>query len=125
MVQSYHVHLCHPGETRTEQTINHHFTWTNLRQTVHQVCSTCPTCQHTKTTSKKYGHLPPKVAEIKPWEKLCVDLIGPYTLKKDDKGKAILTLWALTMIDPATGWFEIKEIKNKEAIEIANLVEIA
>ena len=34
-------------------------------------------------------------------------------------------LWTLTMIDPATGWFEIKEIKTKRAdvIAIANLVE--
>jgi len=27
------------------------------------------------------------------------------------------------MIDPATGWFEIKELKDKEAISAANLVE--
>ena len=27
------------------------------------------------------------------------------------------------MIDPATGWFEMKEIANKEAITIANVVE--
>ena len=27
------------------------------------------------------------------------------------------------MIDPATGWFEIVQIPNKEAITIANLVE--
>jgi len=27
------------------------------------------------------------------------------------------------MIDPATSWFEIKELKDKEAISIANLVE--
>ena len=29
------------------------------------------------------------------------------------------------MIDPATGWMEIKEIKNKEAINVANIVEQA
>ena len=27
------------------------------------------------------------------------------------------------MIDPATGWFEMREIPNKEAITIANIVE--
>jgi len=27
------------------------------------------------------------------------------------------------MIDPATSWFEIKTIKNKEASNIANIVE--
>ena len=26
------------------------------------------------------------------------------------------------MIDPATGWFEMKQIKNKETIEIVNLL---
>jgi hypothetical protein len=31
----------------------------------------------------------------------------------------------MTMIDPATGWFKIKELKNKEAINIANIVEQA
>jgi len=34
-----------------------------------------------------------------------------------------LTLWYLTMIDPVTGWVEIKEIQNKDALNIANLVE--
>ena len=61
---------------------------------------------------KKYGHLPPKEAEAEPWERLCVDLIGPYTIKR--KGKEPLRLWCITMIDPATGWLELKQINNKE-----------
>ena len=32
-------------------------------------------------------------------------------------------IWALTMIDPATDWFEIKVIQTKRADAIANLVE--
>ena len=71
---------------------------------------------------KKYGHLPIKEAEAEPWEKLCVDLIGPYTIKRP--GKKTLTLWCVTMIDPATGWFEIKEIPSKDAATVANLVEL-
>ncbi len=31
--------------------------------------------------SQKYGHLPPKLVITTPWKALCVDLIGPYTLK--------------------------------------------
>ena len=54
-------------------------------------------------------------------EYLCVDLIGPYTIKR--KGKSPLQLWCITMIDPATSWFEMKEIKNKEAPTIANILE--
>ena len=62
-----------------------------------------------------------KEAEVEPWDKLCVDLIGPYTIKR--KGKASLNLWCVTMIDPATGWFEVKQIKDKQAITVANIVE--
>ncbi len=43
-----------------------------------------------------------------PWEALCVDLIGPYTLKGKD-GSAI-DFMALTMINPASSWFKIVEL---------------
>jgi hypothetical protein len=121
VVTWYHNTLCHSGETRTEQTIRQHFWWSNLRDLVHRTCSKCDTCQRTKRTSKKYGHLPAKEAEADPWDVLCVDLIGPYTIKR--RGKKNLTLWCVTMIDPATGWFEMKEIPNKEAFTIASLIE--
>jgi hypothetical protein len=88
---------------------------------VHDVCSKCPTCQKSKVSFKQYGHLPIKEAETEPWERLCIDLIGPYTIKR--KGEEPLRLWCITMIDPATGWLEIKEIKDKQADTIANIVE--
>jgi hypothetical protein len=50
-----------------------------------------------------------------------VDLIGPYTLKRVKKDP--LNLWAVTMIDPATGWLEIKEVPKKKDITIAETVE--
>ena len=113
--------MCHPGETRTEQTIRQHFWFPGLRQKVHDLCSKCPICQKSKVSTKNYGHLPPKEAEADPWEKLCVDLIGPYKIKRP--GRKTLELWAITMIDPATGWLEIKEIPDKKATTIANIVE--
>jgi len=33
-----------------------------------------------KKLSKKHG-IPEKEAETRPWQKLCVDLIGPYKIK--------------------------------------------
>ncbi len=56
----------------------------------------------------KYGHLPSKIVISTPWEALCVDLVGPYTLKGKD-GSAI-DFMALTMIDPTSSWFEIVEL---------------
>jgi len=43
-----------------------------------------------------------------PWEALCVDLIGPYTLKGKD-GLSI-DFMALTMINPASSWLEVMEL---------------
>jgi hypothetical protein len=39
---------------------------------------------------------------------LCVDLIGPYTLKGKDG--TTIDFMALTMIDPATSWFKVVEL---------------
>jgi hypothetical protein len=47
---------------------------------------------------------------------------GPYTIKNQNN-KEKLILWCVTMIDPATGWFEVHEIKEKGTGAIANIVE--
>ena len=70
---------------------------------------------------KKYGLLPPKLAEATPWDKLCVDLIGPYKIRR--KGKVDLICRCVTMIDPATGWFEIQQYDDKKSITVANIIE--
>jgi hypothetical protein len=117
--------LCYPGETRTEQTIRQHYTWENLRKTLHDLCTKCHTCQLTKKGSKKYERLPEKFAEIDPWDVLYLDLIGPYKIERKNKNKKPLILWALTMTDPATSWFEMKEIKTKAADTVSNMLEQA
>jgi transposase InsO family protein len=116
----YHSHLLHPGETRMELTLGQHFCWTGMRNTVKQVCRACNVCKAAKHGAKKYGLLPPKNPEVIPWHTLCIDLIGPY---KIGKGDSEITLHCLTMIDPATGWFEIVEIPNKQADEVINYLE--
>ena len=120
-VDWYHEMLCHPGETRTELSIRQHFDWKGLRTTVAATCKKCTTCQKAKTSNQKYGKLPPKTAEVNPWDTLCVDLIGPYKIAR--KGKNDLKLWCLTMIDPATGWFEMAPILNKTAANVADIAE--
>jgi hypothetical protein len=61
-----------------------------------------------KKRTQKYGHLPPKIVLSIPWEALCVDLVGPYTLKGKDS--LSIDFMALTMIDPASSWFEVVEL---------------
>jgi hypothetical protein len=114
----YYEYLLHPGQTRTEKTIRNTMTWPGLTQDVERLCSTCSVCQLTKRKRKKYGLLPPKIAESEPWVMVCVDLVGPFTIKTPPKTHSLL---ALTMIDLATGWFEIVEATNKSAASIQDL----
>ena len=68
----------------------------------------CKRCQLGKRRKRKYAQLPPKIAVITPWQQVCVDLIGPYTVKGKDK--TCVEFMCMTMIDPATGWFEVVEL---------------
>ena len=73
-----------------------------------------------KKRRKKYGHLPAKKAEVIPWNRVNVDLIGPYNVKS--KGKTF-QLRARTMIDPATSWFEIVRIYSKSSEEAQRIFD--
>ena len=65
-----------------------------------------------KSRQLKYGKLPTKLAITNPWEALCVDLIGQYTLKGKDGTQ--IDFMCVTMIDSATSWFEIVELPTSQ-----------
>ena len=128
VMEWYHTTLMHPGAIRTEETIKQHFYWNGMQADIRKHVATCDACQRCKRQKKKYGELPPKEPEKGPWEKLCVDLIGPYTIrrknKKGEPKRKDLVLHAVTMIDPVTGWFEIAQIQNKTAEEVSMQLEM-
>ena len=110
-----HQYLVHPGQERMEKTIGQLFTWPNMRNSIRNYVKSCRQCQLCKAPTKKWGHLPAKQAEESiPWNRVNVDLIGPYTVKPKGTHKP-KTLRAMTMIDPATGWFEVVQIDNATA----------
>ena len=121
VIMWYHTTLCHPGINRTEETIGQHLWWPKMREHITNYVKICPLCQRNKRRQKKYGLLPPKLAEATPWDKLCVDLIGPYKIRR--KGQKELICRCVTMIDPATGWFEIQQYDDKQSITVANIIE--
>ena len=70
-------------------------------------------CQSLKKRKTLYGDLSPKnTSELKPWYLVHVDPIGPYSksIRQHQPGGAIIktdfSLNCMTVIDPATGWFE-------------------
>jgi hypothetical protein len=82
VINWYHTTLCHPGINQTEETIGQHLWWPNMRAHITNYVQICPLCQRNKRRQKKYGLLPPKLAEATPWDKLCVNLISPYKIRR-------------------------------------------
>jgi hypothetical protein len=113
-VKWYHHYLQHPGHTRLEQTMIAAMYWKGMRTTIRSLTKSCRSCQVNKRRSQKYWHLPPKTVYTFPWECLCVDLIGPYTLKGKDNLQ--IDFMALTLIDPAFSWFKIGELPVVEQL---------
>ena len=56
------------------------------------------------------------------WNKLCVNLICPYKIRRKG-GKYDLLLKSVTMVDHVMGWFEVTQYKYKQAITNENVVE--
>jgi hypothetical protein len=100
-VSWYHHYLQHPGHLHLEETMRSVLYRKGMHTTIWRYVKTCRSCQVNKRHSQKYGHLPSKLVVM-------TDLIGPYTLK----GKDCLSIdfMCLTMINPATSWFEIVEL---------------
>ena len=82
--------------------------WKHMRQDIERHVQTCKKYQLGKKCKIQYGKLPVKKAVTTPWRCVNVDLIGPYTIHGKDG--TVLDFMCLTMIDPATSWFEIVEL---------------
>jgi hypothetical protein len=99
VIDWYHITLCHPGINKTEATITRHLFWPKMRKgdQITNYVQACPTCQRNKRKVKKYGHLPPKEAEATPWDKMCIDLIGPYTIRRKGNNDLICKCVTLSL----------------------------
>jgi hypothetical protein len=96
-----------------EANLRQNLAWPNIRRDVEAADKNCHECHIGKKVRNKYGELPEKLAEIPiARHRVDIDLIGPLTIKNTSGKK---DFFALTMIDPSTGWFEVKDVKDKSA----------
>ena len=116
IVRWYHYYLLHPGENKLEVAIVAVMWWHDMRPHIRKRVKYCKQCQLGKRCKCKYGHLQAKVAEIIPWNHVCVDLVDPYTIKADDD--TVSGFMRLTMIDPVTGWSEIVQLHNRDVTHV-------
>ncbi len=104
----YHHYLQHPSHSCLKETMRSVMYWKGMRTTIRRYIKSCRSCQVNKRHSLRYGHVLPKLVKMTPWRALCVDLVGPYTLKGKD-GSSI-DFMCLTMMNPATSCFKIVDL---------------
>jgi hypothetical protein len=104
----FHYYLQHPGHACLEETMNATMYWKGMRTSIRSIMKSCKSCQSNKKRRLTFGHLLPKPVVTIPWRALCVELIGPYTLK--DKDGTVVDFMALTMIDLTSFWLKIVEL---------------
>ena len=83
IVDWYHIYLLHLGPERTEATISQHCHWPKLRDNIRTHIKVCSICQKNKKQNLKCGKLPTKEVEAIPWDRILVDLIGPYKIRRE------------------------------------------
>ncbi len=117
-VSWYHHYLQHPCHSHLKETKRSVIYWKSMCNTIWSYIKSCRSCPINKRHSQKYGHVPPKLVITTPWQALCLDLIGPYTLKGIN-GTSI-DFMHFTKIDPATIWFEIVELPTLIKLTVPN-----
>ena len=117
VIDWYHLYPNHPGGSILAKKIQEVCYWEGLVTQAELYAKPCNICQQFKGRKTLYGHLPPtNITELKPWDLVHVDLIGPYSksIRQHHPGGNIIRnnfiLTCMMMIDPATGWFEIFKI---------------
>ena len=69
----------------TEAMLFQHLYWPGIRYSVRKEVTNCDAYQRKKLSNKKYSKLPDKLAEEILWNKICVDIIGPYGIRHNIK----------------------------------------
>ena len=75
--------------------------WPGMEKHIEQFVKKCKICQKNKKQKKKYGKLPAKSINLIPWDTVCVDCVGPYSVTTNTGEK--LELNSMTFVDLATG----------------------
>ena len=115
VIRWYHMILGHCGFTKVYNTIKARFHAERLSVLCREYV--CPeNCHMYKQQGRGYGKLPPRHANIAPWNEVCIDLIGPWEIVVNGN---ICVFKALTCIDPVTNLVELIRIQNKTMVHVA------
>ena len=86
-----------------------------MRSVAERVTKNCDACQREKLPGPQYGHMPPRQANILPWEEVALDLIGPWTVKLAVKA---YEFYALTCIATVTNFRDAIRLRDNTATHV-------
>ena len=115
----YHLILGHCGTTKLYDTVRARFYIPGLSVYCRDFICT-EQCHLYKNQGPGYGQLPPREANLVPWNEVCIDLIGPWTIVVNGQ---VLEFKALTSIDPVTNIAELIRIENKTSKHVSEQFE--
>ena len=126
VIDLYHLYFNHPGGIRLVNSIQNVCYWKGIVTQADMSVKTCNKCQYFNQRNNIYGQLLPKIfAALKLWYLVRIYLICTYSnsiIQQHPGGKIIkkdVSLACITMIDHATGWFEIVKIPCFDLDDVA------
>ena len=75
---------------RTKKYFSLNQQWPDLRDGIRTHIKVCNACQINKKQDFKCGKLTAKKAEVIPWERLLVDLIGSYKIRREGRDEPLI-----------------------------------
>ena len=119
ILETYHSHPTsgHLGIARSFSRISSRFFWPSLFKDVENFVRTCHLCQtRKKPPTAPLGYLQPIPPTSVPYEKIGIDLVGPFPVTKK-KNK-----WIVTTMDYHTKYLEAEALVSATAERVASFV---
>jgi transposase InsO family protein len=108
-------HACsgHFGSRKTRAHVQSHFYWPGMGKDISTHCKACTTCASFTSHRKSIQPLQPVPIVHTPWEKLAMDIVGPFT--RTTSGYK----YVLTLVDMATRFPEAIPLKKVDTASTA------
>ena len=106
--------LVHINWDRMYALVNKRFYWPTMFGDIKSYVKACLTCNRIKPTNPKSNGLLVPIRTSRPLEMVCVDILGPLTLSKNNYK------YILTCVDHFTSWVEAILLVGITAEEVAN-----
>ena len=96
------AHESHQGMTRTKQRLRDLYWWPSMDNVVESIVKSCPVCRHNdKSVKHQYAPLKPVSYPEQPWQKLSMDIVGPF------ESGSVDCRFAITLTDYYSKWPEV------------------